>query len=213
MKIRGASAYIYEKTKDGEILYDIYSRLLKDRIIFLTDEITAEVGSQIAATLFYLDSEDNTDDISLYINSPGGSIESLFTIYDMMQLIKAPVATYCIGEACSAGAVLLAAGSKGKRYALPNSRIMIHSVQVSDMSGTADEIKNEAKVVEDTNRLISETLARHTGQRFEKVRKDCKIDKHMSAQEALEYGIVDRILPATKPIPPLRKRVRKKGAE
>lgn len=199
---------IFEKTKDGEVLYDIFSRLIKERILFLAQELDVTVASSIAATLIFLDSQDQETPINLYINSPGGDLEALFTIYDVMNMIKAPIHTYCIGMAASAAAVLLSAGSKGGRYAMPNSRVMIHQLQVSEMYGTATAIKNEAKVVEEYNNKVFEVLARHSGQPIKKVEADCQIDHYMTAEQALKYGIVDKIVKPTKDIPKL-KEVRK----
>lgn len=207
MHKRNINPVIFEKTNDGEIYYDIFSRLIKDRIIFLTEEIDAEVASTIAATLFFLDKQDEEEPISLYINCPGGDVEQgLFVIYDMMNMIKAPVKTFCIGEASSAAAVILSAGSIGHRYALPNSRIMIHEIQVSDLGGSGTNVENQSKTIKYINRRVQEILARHTGQTYNKVVKDCKVDKYMSAEEALGYGIIDNILMPSKDIPVLLKK-------
>jgi ATP-dependent Clp protease, protease subunit len=201
---------IFEKTQDGEIYYDIFSRLIKERIIFLAEEIDAEVASTVAATLFFLDTQDKEEPISLYINSPGGYLEcGLFAIYDMMNMICAPVKTYCIGEATSAAAVILAAGSRGHRYALPNSRIMIHEVQVSDISGTGSEVENQSKTLKYVNKKLIEIIARHTGQTHSKVSRDCKMDTWMNAEEAEKYGIIDHVLKPNKDIPDLIKAVKK----
>lgn len=199
------SPLIYEKTKDGEFLYDIFSRLIKERIIFLTQHITVEYASTIAATLFFLDHQDQQTPIRLYINSDGGDVAALFTIYDTMNTIHAPVHTYCIGAAASSAAVILAAGSPGGRFAMPNCKIMIHQLQISDMQGTAADIKNEARLVEELNQRVYETLARHSGQPLKKVKQDCySIDHYMSAAQAIKYGIIDEIIKPTKTIPKLR---------
>lgn len=211
MKIKNLTPMVYEKTTDGEVFYDIYSRLIKERIIFLTEAIDAEVASTIAATLFFLDHQDSEEDISLYINSPGGAVEEgLFVIYDMMQLIKAPIKTVCIGEAMSAAALILASGTKGKRYALPNSKIMIHQVQVDGVGGTGTDVMNQVKTIKETKKRLTELLARHCGQPYRKVYSDCEVDKYMTAEEALEYGIIDNILQPNKQIPELTKNKKEK---
>ncbi len=197
---------IIEKTKNGEIHYDIYSRLVKDRIIFLHEEINAEVASTIVATLLYLNLKDSDDPISIYINSPGGTVTNgLFTIYDTIQRIEAPVETVCVGEAYSAAAVILAAGTKGKRKAYPNSKVMIHNIQISGMWGDTKDIVREAKLIEEENKKLLEVLARHSGNTLEKVTKDCTKDFYMTAEEAVKYGIVDEILIPKKEIPELIK--------
>lgn len=201
---------IYEKTKDGEFLYDIFSRLIKERILFLTEEITVEVASTIAATLLLLDNQDSETPICFYINSGGGDVAALFTIYDIMNMIEAPVHTYCIGEASSAAAILLAAGSAGHRYSMENSKIMIHQLQISDMQGTAADIRNEAKLIEEINHRALETLARHSGQPLKKIKTDCSgVDHYMTAQQAVKYGIIDHIVKPTKKIPMLRTEAKK----
>jgi len=211
MKVKNLTPMVYEKTSDGEVFYDIFSRLIKERIIFLTEAIDAEVASTIAATLFFLDHQDSDEDISLYINSPGGAVdEGLFVIYDMMQLIKAPIKTVCIGEAMSAAALILASGTKGKRYALPNSKIMIHQVQVDGVGGTGTDVMNQAKSIKELKKRLTELLARHCNQSYRKVYADCELDKFMTAEEALEYGIIDSILQPSKEIPPLIKNKKEK---
>ncbi len=207
---------IYEKTRDGEALYDVFSRLVKDRIIFLAEEITAEVGTTVSATLLFLDSQNNTKDICLYINSPGGSVcDGLYTIYDTMQYIKSPIRTVNIGEAYSAAAVLLAAGTKGKRSAFANSNTMIHQLQIGDLSGPASEIEEESKRIKLLNSKIMTTIARHTGQTFSKVKSDCLDDLFLTAEEALEYGLIDNIIKPKKLLPDLvvKNKVVKKKAK
>jgi ATP-dependent Clp protease protease subunit len=199
----------YEKTKDGEVMYDIPSRLIKDRVIFLDSEITSEVASMIAALLFMLDREDKDQNIDLWINSPGGSLEGLFAIYDMMHRIQAPVRTVCIGEASSAAAIILAAGSPGERYAMPNSKVMIHQIQVDGMGGTATEVEISDKELKQLSHNLNCMLARHTGQYLSKIRRDIIHDKFLTAQEALDYGIVDKIMPYVKEIPKLKIRKNK----
>lgn len=185
---------IYEKTRDGEMLYDVFSRLVKERIVFLAEEITADVGTTVAATFLFLDSQNSSKDISLYINSPGGTVcDGLLTIYDTMQYIKSPIKTVNIGEAYSAAAVILAAGSKGKRFAYPNSNVMIHEIQ-SGIMGSTNEIKREAARLDMLNNRMMKIIADHTGQSFERVLADCKQDKYFTAEEALEYGLIDAIV-------------------
>jgi ATP-dependent Clp protease protease subunit len=197
---------IYEKTRDGEMLYDVFSRLIKDRVVFLSDEITGEVGTTIAATLLFLDNQSSTKEISLYVNSPGGTVcDGLFTIYDTMQYIKAPIKTVCIGEACSAAAVLLSAGTPGKRYAFPNATIMIHEIQIGELSGTGTHIEKEAKRIKVLNDKILSTVAKHCSQTLEKVKSDCKEDFYLTAEEALAYGLIDSIVKPNKPIPVTKK--------
>jgi len=206
---------IYEKTRDGEALYDVFSRLVKERIVFLAEEINAEVGTTVSATLLFLDKQNSTKDISLYINSPGGSVcDGLYTIYDTMQFIKSPIRTVNIGEAYSAAAVLLAAGSKGKRSAYANSNTMIHQVQISgDFSGSSSDMEEESKRVKLLNNRIMTTIARHAGQTFSKVKSDCLEDLYLTAEEALEYGLIDSIIKPTKSLPDLvsKKKVVKKN--
>lgn len=202
-KNRPINPMIYEKTRDGEMWYDIYSRLVKERILFISGEdgINSEDAVAISATLLFLDHQSKTKDISIYINSPGGSTDGLFTIYDTMQAIKAPIKTICMGEACSAAALLLGAGTKGKRFAFENATIMVHEVQVSGMAGTGSEIKREAARVEKLNEKIIETISVHTGQPIEKVKNDLKFDYYLTAKEAIEYGLIDGIVTKTKILP------------
>ncbi len=194
---------ITERTKDGEITSDVYSRLAKDRILFLSEEINADLATTLTATLFWLDSQ-NTDEITLYINSPGGTVsDGLFTIYDTLQVINSPVKTICIGEAYSAAAVILAAGTPGSRLSYPNAKVMIHPIQVGEFSGSQPELEKEAKRIKAANDLIIELIARHSGQTIKKIKKDCQTEKFMSAQEALEYGLIDGIVAHTKEVPAL----------
>ncbi|MPN43240.1 ATP-dependent Clp protease proteolytic subunit [bioreactor metagenome] len=185
--------YVVEQTGRGERSYDIYSRLLKDRIVILSDEVNDATASVIVAQLLFLESEDPNKDIQLYINSPGGSISSGMAIYDTMQYIKPDVSTICIGMAASMGAFLLLSGAKGKRFALPNSEIMIHQ-PLGGMKGQASDIKIHAdriiKIRENLNNIISE----RTGQPLEKVEKDTDRDNFMTAEEAKLYGIIDDII-------------------
>ena len=183
---------VIESSARGERAFDIYSRLLKDRIIFLGDAIEDNVANLIIAQLLFLESEDPEKDIQLYINSPGGVVTSGMAIYDTMQYLRAPVSTICIGQAASMGAVLLAAGAKGKRYALPNSRIMIHQGSGGFRGNTPDVEIQMREMMHLTDRLMH-VLADHTGQSFEKVKRDSERDKFMSADEAKEYGLIDEV--------------------
>jgi ATP-dependent Clp protease, protease subunit len=184
---------VIEQTNRGERAFDIYSRLLKDRIIFLGTPIDDTVANLIMAQLLHLESEDADKDINLYINSPGGEITGLFAIYDTMQFIKPEIATYCMGQAASAAAVLLAAGTKGKRHALPHARILIHQ-PYSGAGGQASDIEIQAKEIMRMRELLEHVLAHHTGQTMEKIRKDTDRDFIMNADEAKEYGIVDEVI-------------------
>ena len=183
---------VIESSARGERAFDIYSRLLKDRIIFLGDAIEDHVANLIIAQLLFLESEDPEKDIQLYINSPGGVVTSGMAIYDTMQYLRAPVSTICIGQAASMGAVLLAAGATGKRYALPNSRIMIHQGSGGFRGNTPDVEIQMREMLHLTDRLM-EILSKHTGQEFEKVKRDSERDKFMSAEEAKAYGLIDEV--------------------
>jgi ATP-dependent Clp protease protease subunit len=185
--------WVIEETGRGERAYDIYSRLLKSRIIFLGGEINDHVANVVIAQLLFLEKEDDEAPIDLYINSPGGSVTAGLAIYDAMQFVKPDVATYCIGQAASMAAVLLAAGAKGKRYALPNSRIMIHQPW-GGVSGQATDVEIYAQEISRVRRLINEILAECTGQPIERIERDTERSFFMSAEEALEYGIVDHVL-------------------
>jgi len=184
---------VIETTGRGEVSFDIYSRLLKDRIIFLTDEIETHQANLIVAELLYLESLDSTQDIYLYINSPGGEVIPGMAIYDTMQYIKAPVATICLGQAASLAALILAAGRKGKRYALPHSRILIHQPW-GGAQGQATDIEIQAKELIRIKRMINEILSKHTGQPVEKIQKDTERDYFMSPEEAKDYGLIDQII-------------------
>ena len=183
---------VVEQSGRGERAYDIYSRLLKDRIIFVTDQIEDHMANLIIAQLLFLESEDPERDIYLYINSPGGVVTSGLAIYDTMQYLKAPVNTVCIGQAASMAAVLLAAGTKGKRYALPNARIMIHQGSGGFRGNTPDVII-QVKELETLVDRLSEILARHTGQSVDKIKSDSDRDRFMSAKEAKTYGLIDEV--------------------
>lgn len=184
--------YIVEQTGRGERSYDIYSRLLEDRIIFLTGEINDAVANIVVAQLIYLEGKDAGKDISLYINSPGGSVSAGMAIYDTMNYIKCDVSTICIGMAASMGAFLLSSGAKGKRYSLPNSKIMIHQ-PLGGAQGQASDIAIVAEEILKTKKKLNTILAQNTGQSLDKVEIDTDRDYYMTADEALSYGIVDRI--------------------
>ena len=185
--------YVIERTGRGERSYDIYSRLLKDRIIMLSGEIHDAVASSIVAQLLFLEAEDPDKDIYLYINSPGGVITSGMSIFDTMNYIKPDVATICIGQAASMGAFLLSAGAKGKRYALPHARIMIHQ-PLGGAQGQATDIEIQAKEILRLKKILNEILAENTGQSYKKIAKDTERDFFMSAEEAKEYGLIDQVL-------------------
>ncbi|MGN0371000.1 MAG: ATP-dependent Clp endopeptidase proteolytic subunit ClpP [Butyrivibrio sp.] len=185
--------YVIEQTSRGERSYDIYSRLLKDRIIFLGEEVNDVSANIVVAQLLFLESEDPGKDIHLYINSPGGSVTAGMAIYDTMQYIKCDVSTTCIGLAASMGAFLLAGGAKGKRYALPNSEIMIHQPS-GGSQGMASDMKIVADQILKTKKRLNELLAQNTGKPIEQIEKDTDRDNYMTAQEALAYGIIDSVV-------------------
>ena len=187
---------VVEQTNRGERSFDIYSRLLKDRIIFLGTPIDDNVANLVTAQLIFCESEDPDRDIWLYINPPGGSITALLAIYDTMQFIKPHVATLCIGQAASAAAVLLAAGEKGKRFALPNSRVLIHQPEVGGLGGQAVDIEIHAKEILRMRALLDQILATHSGQPLEKVSRDTDRDFIMNSEQAKSYGIIDEIIRA-----------------
>jgi ATP-dependent Clp protease protease subunit len=185
---------VIEKSQSGERAYDIYSRLLKERIIFLGGPINDAVANTVIAQLLFLDHEDQKKDIKLYVNSPGGSVTAGMAIYDTMQYVKSDVSTMCIGMAASMGAFLLAAGKKGKRFALPNSQILLHQLLVPGVEGQATEIEIAAKQIMKTKERMNQLLAKHTGQPFSKIEKDTDRDFWLSAEEAKAYGVVDEII-------------------
>ena len=184
---------VIEQTGRGERSYDIYSRLLKERIIFLGTEINDDVSNLVIAQLLFLQSEDAEKDISIYINSPGGVVTSGLAIYDTMQFLKCPITTYCVGQAASMGAVLLAAGTKGKRFALPNARIMIHQ-PLGGSQGQATDIEIQTKEILRMKKRLNEILAFHTGQPLKTIEKDTDRDFFMSAAEGVKYGLVDEVV-------------------
>jgi ATP-dependent Clp protease protease subunit len=184
---------VIEQSSRGERAYDIYSRLLKDRIIFMGEQVHDSMANLIIAQLLFLESEDPDKDINLYINSPGGSVTAGLAIYDTMQYIRPAISTICMGQATSMGALLLAAGAKGKRYTLPHSRVMIHQ-PLGGAQGQATDIDIQAKEIMKIKELIHKILVKHTGQSAEKIRQDTERDYFMDAEEAMRYGIVDRII-------------------
>ncbi len=185
--------YVIEKSGREERVYDIYSRLLKDRIIFLGSGVDDEVANALVAQMLFLQSEDPKADIHLYINSPGGSVSAGMAIYDTMQFVSCDVATYCIGQAASMGAVLLTAGAKGKRFALPNARIMIHQ-PLAGMQGTAEEIRIHAEEFRRIKRKMNEIMIKHTGHSLEKIEQDTDRDRFMSAEDSVAYNLIDRVI-------------------
>jgi ATP-dependent Clp protease protease subunit len=188
---------VVESTNRGERAYDIYSRLLRDRIVFLGTEVDDFVANSIMAQMIFLEYENPEQDIRLYINSPGGSVYAGLSIYDTMQMVRCDVATYCVGLAASMGAVLLAGGTKGKRFALPNSRILIHQGSAG-FSGSVPDVELMARETLMMTTQLTEILARHTGQSFDQVKHDTERDYYMSSQEAQGYGLIDHILESTK---------------
>ena len=196
--------YVVEKSGREERVYDIYSRLLKDRIVFLGTQVNDEVANSIVAQMLFLQSDDPKADIHLYVNSPGGSVSAGMAIYDTMQFVTCDVATYCIGQAASMGAVLLTAGAAGKRFALPNARIMIHQ-PLAGMQGTAEEIAIHAKEFRRIKQKMNEILIKHTGHSLEKIEKDTDRDRFMSAEEAAEYRLVDKVIEHMTVVPQTRK--------
>ncbi|MGB9691459.1 MAG: ATP-dependent Clp endopeptidase proteolytic subunit ClpP [Candidatus Sumerlaeaceae bacterium] len=185
--------YVIEQSERGERAYDIYSRLLRDRIIFIGSPIDDHVANTVIAQMLFLESEDPDKDINLYINTPGGIVSAGLAIYDTMQYITPPITTICIGQAASMGAVLLAAGAKGKRYALPNARIMIHQPS-GGAQGQATDINIAAREILRIRERLNEILAKHTGQPIDKIQQDSERDFFLSAEEAVEYGLVDKVI-------------------
>ena len=187
--------YVIEKSGREERVYDIYSRLLKDRIIFLGSQVDDEIANALVAKMLFLQSDNPEADIHLYINSPGGSVSAGMAIYDTMQFVSCDVATYCIGQAASMGAVLLAAGAKNKRFSLPNSRIMIHQ-PLAGMQGTAEDISIHLREFQRTKRRLNEILIKHCGQNLEQIERDTDRDRFMDPEEAVKYGLIDKVIDA-----------------
>lgn len=188
---------VIEKSAYGERAYDIYSRLLKERIVFLGGPIVDQVANSVIAQLLFLDHEDPKKDISLYLNTPGGSVTAGLAIYDTMQFVKAPVSTICVGMAASMGAVLLGAGEKGKRFALPNSEILLHQV-MGGAEGQAIEIEITARHIVKIKDKLNQILVKHTGQKLDKIERDTDRDFYLTSQEAKEYGLIDAIIKTKK---------------
>ncbi len=185
--------YVVEQTGRGERSYDIFSRLLKDRIVFLGGTVTDDLANLVTAQLLFLESEDPEREINMYINSPGGSVTAGLAIYDTMQFVKPPVSTLCVGQAASMGSLLLAAGAKGRRYARPHSRILIHQVS-GGFEGQASDIEIHAREALRLREILNDILAHHTGQNAKKVEKDTDRDNFMSAVQAVEYGLIDEVI-------------------
>ena len=185
--------YVVDNTGRDERVYDIYSRLLKDRIIFLGTQVTADLANSLVAQMLFLQSEDPKKDINLYINSPGGSVTAGMAIYDTMQFISCDVATYCMGQAASMGAMLLTAGAEGKRFALPNARIMIHQ-PLAGMQGTAEEIMIHRNEFRRTKERLNKLLSQHSGRTLEEIEQNTDRDNFMTAEEALEFNLIDKVV-------------------
>ena len=185
--------YVVEQTGRGERTYDIYSRLLLDRIVFISGEVSDEMANAVCAQLLFLQAQDSKKEISVYVNSPGGSVTAGLAIYDTMQFVKCPVATYCIGQAASMGAVLLAAGAKGKRYCLPNSEVMIHQ-PLGGIAGSATDVEIRNRNLKKTKDKLNRMLADFTGKSLEEITRDTDRDNFMTAEEAKAYGLVDEVI-------------------
>lgn len=195
---------VVEQTARGERAYDIYSRLLKERLIFIVGPVEDQMANLIVAQLLYLESENPDKDIQLYINSPGGSVTSGLSIYDTMQFVACDISTICIGQAASMGALLLAGGATGKRYALPHSRIMVHQPSAG-FQGQATDIEIHAKEVLELKRRLNEIMARHTGQTVKQIEKDLERDNFMGGEEAVKYGLIDTLLESRTEMPAIKK--------
>jgi len=203
-QLKAVNPLIYERTSTGEAIYDIYSRLLKDRILMLSDEVNSESASNMISQLLWLDKQSDKP-IQLYISSPGGSVSEMFAMHDIMQHIKAPVYTVVIGLAASAAAILLAAGEKGHRYALPYSEILIHQPFCEYAGGgTTTDVEIQTRWMSNTKKRMLEILARHTGNTYSKVEKACERDCWLLPEQAIEFGIIDKIITPNKPLPPLK---------
>jgi ATP-dependent Clp protease protease subunit len=205
MEIIPNPPYVIEKTGRGERAYDIYSRLLEDRIVFLGSSVNDFVANSVVAQLLFLQKENKKQDIHMYINSPGGTVTAGLAIYDTMQFVECPISTWCIGQASSMGALLLTAGTKGKRFSLPNSRIMIHQPW-GGAQGTAEDIHIQARELKTLKRTLIDILAKHTGQPTAKVEVDSDRDFFMSGHEAKAYGLVDEVIEPVAPAPPSSKK-------
>lgn len=185
---------VIEKSPMGERAFDIYSRLLKDRIIFIGEPIDDHVANTVIAQLLFLEADNSKEDIRIYVNSPGGAVTSALALYDTIQYLKCDVSTICIGQAASAAAVLLASGTKGKRYSLPNARVMIHQVMIGGIEGQQTEVEIQAKEMLRIKNQVNDILSKHTGQSIKKIEADTDRDFFMSAEEAKKYGMIDKII-------------------
>ncbi len=195
--------FVIEKTGRGERAYDIYSRLLKDRVVFLGGPVDDDSANVIVAQMLFLSNEDPHSDVHFYVNSPGGSVSAGLAIYDTMQFLRCDVATYCVGMSASMGAILLCGGTKGKRYALPNARVLLHQPLIGGvMQGAATDLSIEAKEILRLREVLYGIIAKHSGQNAEKIKKDCDRNLWLAPSEALEYGLVDKILERQPDLPP-----------
>lgn len=192
---------IYEKTANGEEIYDVFSRLMKDRIVFIGEDITPDLVNCLVSQLLWLEKQEEDEPIHLYINSGGGDLTSMFAIYDIMQLVKSPIYTYCLGIAASAAAVLLSAGSKGNRYALPNSEIMIHQPLAFGVEGQVTDVSIISRQLERSKTNMIKILARHSGKSYEQVEADCQRDLWLNPTEAIKYGLIDKMTTPSKELP------------
>lgn len=197
------SPLIYEKTANGEEISDVFSRLMKERIIFLGEDIDSDVANSVVSQLLWLDSQNDEKEIHLYINSGGGDISAMFAMYDIMNYIKSPISTYVIGLAASAASILLSAGTKGCRYSLPNSEIMIHQPWIGGLGGQVTDVDIQTRQLLRTKKAVVSILARHTGNTYEKIEKDCERDLWLTPEMAVEYGLIDEITQPNKELPPL----------
>ena len=197
---------LLEMEQTASTIGDIYSKSVESHSLFIKDEIDSENATHIAASMIYLSQKDPSNEITIYINSIGGTIfGGLLTIYDTMQAIQAPIRTFCIGEAYSSAAIIMASGTPGRRFLFPNSKVMIHAIQLSDVSGSSSELEREMKRIKIENKALMEIIARHTGQPLNKVKRDCKEDYYLNAEEAIKYGLADEIASPIKKIPNLSK--------
>jgi len=201
IKPKAMNPLIYEKTANGEEMYDVFSRLMKERILFIGEDITSDLSNCVISQLLWLDKQSQEEPIEIYINSDGGELISAFAIYDIMQHIKAPIYTFVIGGAASAAALLLAAGTHGNRFAMPNAEIMIHQPSVGGISGQITDVSLSAKQLERNKKKMLNILARHTGKTYEQVGRDCERDFYMDPPLAIKYGLIDQITTPNKELP------------
>lgn len=203
IKPRLLNPIIYEKTDKGVEIYDVFSRLMGERIVFLGEDIDSDVANSIVSQLLWLDHQDDEKEIHLYINSGGGDISAMFAMYDIMNYIKSPICTYVIGLAASAASILLCAGTKGSRYSLPNSEIMIHQPWIGGLSGQVTDVDIQTKQLIRTKKAVVSILARHTGNTYEKIERDCERDLWLTPEMAVKYGLIDEITEPNKELPPV----------